>query len=395
MLYSTKPKTDAEAAILARARQLTDFKWTPIRDVPTYTKAQGQMVLPAGTEVTGFPYSSTERTDKFLTENVSIESFLTAIPNPHSKLYQPGHGALSACNYGIVCNGFVRYAFGIRRRVSTSRWFTIPGMRLIAPKQQYSAEDIRLLDVLHAFGEGINHVALITDILRGEDGNIVEIEVSEAVRPSCKRARYTPDRFFEHFKLFGLCRYDGIEQAPAYNMEDHRLLTESGMEKLTPGITVDNGNKSNYLVGDEIIISVFGEEEDTAELYRGDELISEYRIGAKAMIPFRLDRGYYTVKRKNAGDSVEFCVNRAEIRHEVHDGMITVYADSCDENSKLLYADFRQAGDGCAALEKFEELTEEEKQTGCFTRPIPGNAENFKVYWQNPYGVWTHPMESI
>jgi cation transport ATPase len=77
------------------------------------------------------------------------------------------------------------------------RWGDIPGMRQVAPRGAYSAEEIRLCDVLHAFGEGRNHVALITDILRDEDGVIRQIEVSEAARPSCRRACYGVEEYLE------------------------------------------------------------------------------------------------------------------------------------------------------------------------------------------------------
>ena len=117
-LFSTLPKTDIEKSVLARCRQLSDFTWTPVEDIPTYYKNQCTM-LEKGVELKGFLYSSTERTDKFITENVSVETFLSVIPNKYSKIYQVGRGALDACNYGIVCNGFVRYALGIKRRIST------------------------------------------------------------------------------------------------------------------------------------------------------------------------------------------------------------------------------------------------------------------------------------
>lgn len=35
-LKSTLPDTRAKKAIIARSRLLTDFVWTPLRDVPTY-----------------------------------------------------------------------------------------------------------------------------------------------------------------------------------------------------------------------------------------------------------------------------------------------------------------------------------------------------------------------
>ena len=49
----------------------------------------------------------------------------------------------------------------------------------------------------------------------------------------------------------------------------------------------------------------------------------------------------------------------------------------------------------CSPLAKLEELTEEEKRTGVFTREIPEDAYNFKVYFKNKYGVWTHKMIEI
>ena len=46
-------------------------------------------------------------------------------------------------------------------------------------------------------------------------------------------------------------------------------------------------------------------------------------------------------------------------------------------------------------MSKVEMLTEEEKKTGIFTREIPDDAVNFKVYFVNRYGVWTHTMIRI
>jgi hypothetical protein len=97
----------------------------------------------------------------------------------------------------------------------------------------------------------------------------------------------------------------------------------------------------------------------------------------------------------NARESVEFCVNKAVISHKVADGNITITADSCDEKSQILYFDFRVEGKDFSALEKYEELTDNEKQSGNFTRPIPGGGKNYKVYFINNYGVWTQPMTPI
>ena len=95
--------------------------------------------------------------------------------------------------------------------------------------------------------------------------------------------------------------------------------------------------------------------------------------------------------------------------------MLTVQVDACDPYSKILYMDFREMSKGermakeknfdtngvafystaAAVLSKVEVLTEEEKKTGIFTRKLPDDAVNFKVYFENKYGVWTHTMIRI
>ena len=123
MLISTKPNTKGKEAVLYRSRQLTEFQWTPQGDIPVYTKATGRTKLQAGDPQLGMLYSSTEPTDKFITENISFETFLSIVANPDSALYQKdlnGHNN-SWAYFGIVCNGLARYAFNIRRRYSTKR----------------------------------------------------------------------------------------------------------------------------------------------------------------------------------------------------------------------------------------------------------------------------------
>ena len=79
-IIHTLPQTAAEQAVIRRVHLLTDLAWTPLRDIPAFVKGQGYTILPAGVPVTGLPYSSTEATDKFITENVSLYTFLSTIP---------------------------------------------------------------------------------------------------------------------------------------------------------------------------------------------------------------------------------------------------------------------------------------------------------------------------
>ena len=61
----------------------------------------------------------------------------------------------------------------------------------------------------------------------------------------------------------------------------------------------------------------------------------------------------------------------------------------------MTHAEFRKAGDGVASMSQLLMLTEEERKTGTFTREIPADAASFKVYFENRYGFWTHPMQKI
>ncbi len=392
MLISTLPQNEGERAALARCLQLTEFVWTPVRDVPTYIRKKN-CVLPAGVPVKGFPYSSTEKTDKFITENVQIRTFLSAIKNPYSKLYQPGQGAYYTCNYGIVCNGLARYAFGIPYRVSTVHWEDIPGMRRVADRGCYKAEDIRLLDVLYAYGEGRNHVALITDILKDENGVIREIEVSDAVRPSCHRVRYGVEAFFEKWQLFHLDRYEHLASVPAVCEADAALLRNYVDGAAPNAIEVDNGDFSNYLLGQIVVISTFTEGEDTLEIYKDGAVVEAYDVNGKTVRCFEPEVcGYYTARLRENGAEVKFAFLRAKTSYEISDGYITVTADPCDEKSEIHYMDFRVPGESPKALAKYEVLTEEEKKSGVIKRKIPADAGSFKVYYKNPYGIWTHPL---
>ena len=144
MLISTLPDTRGKAAVIKRSRLLTEFEWTPAENMPTYLRDVGQTVLPKGKAVRGMPYASTEYNDKFICENLSFHTALSAMGNPDSALYNktlPGRN--NAHTYmGLVCNGLVRYALGIRRRFSTMRWADVPGMRKIKAEGEYTAEGI-------------------------------------------------------------------------------------------------------------------------------------------------------------------------------------------------------------------------------------------------------------
>ncbi len=402
--------SQGKQAVIKRAKLLTQYRWTPLCDVPIYRKSLGKTKLPAGEEVKGMLYSSPEPTDKFVAENISFESFRDIVANPQSALYTKdlgGHNN-SWAYFGLVCNGFVRYCLDIPRRYSTKRWPTVPGMNKLFDAECYKVEDLEVGDVLFAFGRGRNHVEIVTGI-KYDNGKVLRVEVSDGNRPTCREIVYTPEEFYEEFRLFDLCRYDYVDSVPMPSEEDVHFLTKGQSDKL-PAIALDFGNKANYRTSEEVVISVFGEGENIIEIYRGDEIIEKVTVNGSGSIERKFDRGYY--KAKLADSEVEFCVTEPQITYSIEDGVLTVNADSADDKSEILYMDFREKlrapkgadiselpvesySASCAPLAKLEELTEEEKASGVFSRVIPEDGYNFKIYFKNKYGVWTHTMISL
>ena len=413
MLTSTKPDSSGKEAAIFRSRQITEFKWTPVGDIPAFSKTADKVFLPAGVEQKGMIYSSAEPNDKFIAENVSFETILTVIANPDSAIYHKnlnGHGN-SWSYFGIVCSGLVRYALDIKPRSTTKCWQDIPGMVKIAEAGAYTAEDIQLCDILLIYDKR-KHVVLITDVLRDENGKVQKVEVSEAIPTTCVRNQYDLETFYEKYTGFSLWRYDFVDTVSMPDAEENASL-QRGVPGL-PSVAVDCGNKANYRAEEDVVISSFADGENQVEVCCDGEILETLSFSGKGKISKQFNRGYYVLKQKNTGETVEFCVTDPQIKHTVKDGMITIQADPCDSQSKILYMDFREKSKGermaekgfetngvafystkAAVLSKVELLTEEEQKNGVFTRELPEDAVNFKVYFENKYGVWTHTMIRI
>jgi hypothetical protein len=160
-------------------------------------------------------------------------------------------------------------------------------------------------------------------------------------------------------------------------------------------IALDNGNKSNYSEGDEIIISVFSEADDVVVISKDGEIIEEVKTYGRAFFPRVFTRGYYTASLKCSGESVEFAVTSAQIRFEVCGGSVTVIADPMDGKSEILHMEFRKSDAWFPAFVKYEDLTDAEKKSQLIRRELAPGGDMVKVYFKNSYGIWSHPAIKI
>jgi len=274
----TMPDSPARYAVIKRARFLTDVRWTPLAEIPSHKQPDDSRRFPAGVTVTGMPYSSVEVVDKFIGENVSFGTFLSAVANPDSVLYTRDLSSFKNASgyYGCVCNELVRYALGIPQRYNTRHWYEIPGMHKVLEHGAYSADELRLCDILHEYDSIHTHVALVTDLLRDKEGKVVMIEISEAAIPSCKRRTFTLEEYFKLYGTYDICRWDGTESAVMWDPADEvTLFARDAAVNPRPDIAHCYGDGANILSGEEVVISVFTEDPCNAEIYRDGALIEK------------------------------------------------------------------------------------------------------------------------
>ena len=387
--------TPGQLAAVKRADQLTGFKFTPVTDGmdSALAKTSAYTTFEKGKEYQGIPYSSCESNDKFICENVSFETLLTALANPDSVLYTKDikDASNGSTYYGMVCNSLVRYSYGIELRCNTANWKDLPGISQIGETKNLTVNDARIADSLWRSG----HVAMITDILKDDNGKVVAIEVSEAVRQTAKRRVYKAEDVFSNYTI--LYRYDNLKSVPPFDEQQDAIL-KSGLDKIAPVIAVDHGNKSNYLKGETVVISSFKEGENTVVIEKEDgEVIETIPVNGYTKInKTGLEAGYYKVKLQGTSYENEFCV--------CDPGMITVERTTSNKmkfvldrtgigkDMEICFADFRN-GNGLVTNGMMD--LSANKSADSFQIKLPTSAYYYKLYLRNRYGIWTHKKTTI
>ena len=259
LIYDRPASAGVENA-LKRARQLCQIGWTPVRPLPSalfgvkgtdheYFYGYFQPWRPQK----GIPYSSCRTVEKYVGWNISPETFLTALQNPHSVVYtrqlkdEPGTKANSY--YGLVCSMFVSYALELPYRIVCKDWTALEDICAVSAEP---LENLRLGDILL---DPKRHVALITGIARDEAGAVQRIEVSECTLPLTVCTAFTPEEF-RRFWLqdhYGVYRYGKIDQVTYTPDPWMPLEGEMAVEPPHFALLPDYGNKANYRVGDEAV----------------------------------------------------------------------------------------------------------------------------------------------
>ncbi len=268
-LCHDKPSCKGVENVLKRAKRLVSFQYAPIRPLPILEKIREAKAAsynvethsPAWLPITGVLYSSVRCLETYFGFNITPETFISALSNPNSVVYRKpitGTGQNVHNHYGIVCSCFVSYCLDVHYRTNCGRWPSLPGIHEVDITK---LENIRLADIVLNVKQ---HIALITDIERDENGNVCYITVSESVIPFVRSTRFNAEQFRNFWLANGyiIYRYDGVKNV-SYE-PDPFAPVEGDPDMPAPlinqSLMPDFGNKANYRRGEQPVeISVFEE----------------------------------------------------------------------------------------------------------------------------------------
>ena len=277
-----------------KARQLTDISYTPLNPIPGRTGPYAAGVLREG-----IIYSSTRELEQFVGIDISFHTFMTAIHNPKSKLYTedisefPYHGTNRKAYYGTVCSTLVSYALGLTPRYYANDFPTSDVMDLVLTND---IDSIRIADVLWRDG----HVAMITDVVKNQSGNVLKVEIAESIGEGCKRYFKTADGFQKLMQngFTHIYRYKELYKNTSYTPVPEFVAVGDEVPALfvyNDDLCVDKGDRSCYKEDETVIINTL-HPYDYMEIYKNNKLLRQELGGHDDVILTGLAYGDYKAR---------------------------------------------------------------------------------------------------
>lgn len=286
----------AIACMVKKAHQIADIKWKPLRPIPSLSDEW----LPEGNEMWGIPYSSVKEKDKFVGQEVSFYTFMSAVHNPRSVLYTedvknpPYCGTNCGVYYGTVCSMAINYALGIERPIESKMYVDLP---YIAKVLQQDPSSVYPGDVLWSEG----HVVLVLEIEREKNGAPISFTILESAGNT--RIKKLPlSTFIERWDKDGWIAYRDLKLADNLHYEPIPFVINPGDPVMDYSYNSDlctsRGDRVTFLQGEDVIVNIFNASYDTIELYRGDTLISSIAINTNMddYVFTNLSGGKYSVR---------------------------------------------------------------------------------------------------
>ena len=419
------PTTLQEMNTQKKAEQWAGVKWTPITAVPRNYGTTTNLNFPAGTQVTGLPYSSVKELDKYIGKDVSLHTFMTAVNNPYSLLYTENvsatnsqsawgrtyHGKNCACFYGQVCSQFVAAAQGgpIDYATEIYPWVDQKWHGVVKVYDQ-SAQGAKAGDLFWYDG----HCRMVYAVKKNSSGVVTHIVIAESNYPTTViNAPMTAQAFNAEIQNQGraiyrpLWLYRNIDYVPS----PYVAIRDETPQTVTynDDICTFAGDKACFREGELIVINYNLKQVGAwtaMQLYKGSTLLDTITLDTSSHIVNLTSRNLTYGKYKarltdgtNYSDYTEWEILQTNVS-AVNNGKITTVTKS-SANGKPVAIKLCGVNGGVYAM---IELTDEQIAADSFdinfvelnemqmhASPIRGNNGVYlKIYFQGEFGRVTN-----
>ena len=283
---------------LRRINYFQHLRWVPllkVHDGYGTSVVNNYFCLPGQVQV-GVPYSDVAETRKYVPNNVSIRTFLTAAKNKRSLLYtedlqtntskygmsyQSGN---RRAYYGEVCSGFTAWVMGVDTLYLSNQYGLdgVPGMTAIS---NITADNVRPLDFVWSNG----HITIISDVYKDEFGKVKYVVIAEMSTPYPYRTLYTPEQFSTRIAANNATghRWNGWSSlTEPEDMSKYSQYTLGGLPYNYPvneDIMTFAGDYAAFADGEKIVLNARRNSVYTGvELYKDDALLQTIDISSMA-----------------------------------------------------------------------------------------------------------------
>lgn len=367
-----------------RAHLIADIEWYALGDVP---KLDG--FFAADHTYTGIPYSSVKELNKYVGQEVSFYTFLSAVKNPRSVLYTdrvseyPYNGVNCASYYGSVCSMTINYALGFDRPYNSIMYGALPFIKRVVDQNFRS---IRPGDIVWKEG----HVLLVIDVDYDDNGMVTRIEILENNGYCAFIESYTLNEFEK--------RWEGIEWVIYRNVELYKLADESGLQVIpedefidnltfNPDLSLDRGDKVTYREGEDVRVNVLSDNYSILELYESGKLISRQSYtGTPDVVYSGLPYGHYEARlsdKSKFSTPIYFEILQTKVDVQVKKDMVTINFHS--DNAVPEYLVFCDEKGGIYFI---SDITQEDRFNGFKTIKVSASLDRryVKVFYRGNYG---------
>ena len=384
------PASEGVRNAIRRAHQCAYLTYTPVADLPNIKED-----VTAGTTVRGIAYSSVRIEGLYVPNCASLDTYMTAMLNPNSYLYTRISPAPNSRGYmGTVCSAFASYCLNLPCVYTTHQLAQVENIQAVEDQTVQGLELGALL--LHVS----DHVAVVTDVIRNEQGQVVGAEVSESIHPRVVSRLWTADEVKEKYldKGYGIYRSLLIDSVPYTPSHWVRLPDEpAAVPYVNPNLSPRRGDKANWRKEEPVEIDVTDPADySKAKLCRGSECVSVTDLPEDRVLRYRgLEAGTYSVCLTDGvkdSDPVSFIVVDVSVTVEDLGGGTAKIRFSSPNASAGWYAWLFTEGREVLSVKRAFVLTEAEKKAGEVITTYEPGSWKFKVEFYTPYGGYSSDL---